>query len=260
MKKHRWLIATVFVAGMLALAAVAESEAQTQDQYDQQVELLQQKFEFFGGPSLKNVFVILFLSIGPLGVIPAFAKLTAGADDKLKNRLAFRGFWISAVTIVAVAFVGQGMLANYRISLNALLTATGLILAIVAMRSVLTVYGGGQKADPQPATSPALSMAISPLSFPIILPPHAIAVVLLLMIIGERIGVNVYQILGMIGILMALDLLGMVFARATLKVLRPEFLQVAGVILSVMKLGIGITWIYGGMALEFGSIMRIIGS
>ena len=105
MRNRRLFLTVVFVAGMMGLAAASPSAAPAQDQYDQQVDLLHQKFEFFGGPSLKNVFVILFLSIGPLGVIPAFAKLTAGADAKLKNKLAFRGFWISTVTIVAVAFV-----------------------------------------------------------------------------------------------------------------------------------------------------------
>jgi len=248
----------VFVAGMIGLTAVTVSAMQAADQYDQQIDLLQQKFDFFGGPSLKNVFVILFLSIGPLGVIPAFAKLTAGADTKLKNGLAFRGFWISTATIVAVAIVGQGMLANYRVSLNALLTAAGLILAIVASRSILTVYGDKPSGEPL-SEKPALSMAISPLTFPTILPPHGIAVVLLLMIIGTRIDVNEYLIVGMITILMASDYVGMLFAGAILKVLRPQFLQVVGVVLSVIKLGIGITWIYGGIALEVGSIMRIIG-
>lgn len=250
----------MMVASVLTgFAAVSDTAAQTEAQYGHQLDLLQQKFEFFGGPSLKNVFVILFLSIGPLGVIPAFAKLTAGADGKLRNRLAFRGFWISTVSILAVAFVGVGMLANYRVSLNALLTAAGIILAIVATRSILAVYGSPQGADSPPAEPPSLSMAISPLTFPTILPPHGIAVVLLIMMIGERIGVNVSYIVAMILILMALDFVGMVFARGALKVLRPEFLQVLGVVLSVIKLGIGITWIYGGIALEFGSIMAIIG-
>ncbi len=260
MKSRRLLLTMLLVTGLIGLAGASDSAAQAADQHDQQLDLLQQKYEFFGGPSLKNVFVILFLSIGPLGVIPAFAKLTAGAERKLKNKLAFRGFWISTVTIVAVAFVGQGMLANYRISLNALLTAAGLILAIVATRSILALYARQQNAGPSPAEPPTLSMALSPLTFPIILPPHGIAVVLLLMIIGERIDVNVSVILAMIVILTALDYVGMVFARGILKVLRPEFLQVAGVVLSVMKLGIGITWIYGGLALEVGSIMRVIGS
>lgn len=257
MRNRRLLLPVLFALAILGLTAASVFAQQADDQYDHQVSLLQQKFEFFGGPSLKNAFVILFLSIGPLGVIPAFAKLTAGADTKLKNRLAFRGFWISTLTIVAVAFLGSGMVANYRISLNALLTATGIILAVVASKSIFAAYGSQQKTDAPPA-KPSLSMAISPLSFPTILPPFGIAVVMLLMIIGERSGVNVYQILAFILILMVADFIGMLFARPILKVLRPEFLQVLGVVLSVLKLGIGITWIYGGLALETGSIIKIL--
>jgi multiple antibiotic resistance protein len=258
MKIQRLLTTTLFATIMIVLATASIAAAQTTVQDDHQLDLLQQKYEFFGGPSLKNIFVILFLSIGPLGVIPAFAKLTVGADSKLKNRLAFRGFWISAITIGAVALIGQGMLANYRVSLNAMLTAAGLILVFVAGRSILTVYGSKQNADPPPA-EPSLSMAISPLTFPIILPPHGIAVVLLVTIIGQRIGVNVNLILGMILVLLVLDFIGMLFARGTLKVVKPQFLQVFGVVLSVIKLGIGITWIYGGIALEVGSIMKVLG-
>ena len=256
MKNRGVSLSLLIVAVMIGLTAVA---ANADNLNDQQVRLLQEKWEFFGGPTLKNVIVILFLSIGPLGIIPAFAKLTANADSKLKNRIAFRGFWISTITILAVALIGQGMIANYRVSLNALLTATGLILAIVAVRSILAAYGSKQNADSE-AEKPALAMALSPLSFPTILPPFGIAIVLLIMIVGTRLDANVNLILGIIVILMVLNFICMLSARAILKVLRPQFLQVVGVVLSVIKLGIGITWIYGGIALEVGSIMRIIGS
>jgi multiple antibiotic resistance protein len=258
-KRHRsWLLpsAILLIAiGLTASAAVAQG---IETQYERQIELLRQKFEVFGGPSLKNVVVILFLSIGPLGVIPAFAKLTSGADAKLKRRLAFRGFWISAVTITAVALVGTGMVANYRVSLHALLTAAGLILAIVAGRSILAVYFPRKEAG-APAEPLTLSNALTPLSFPIILPPHGIAVVLLLMVIGTRIGVNTNLILGIILTFMVLDFVGMLFAKQVLKVLRPQFLQVLGVILSVIKLAIGLTWIYAGIALGMGSIRLVTG-
>ena len=85
-----------------------------------------------------------------------------------------------------------------------------------------------------------LTMALSPLTFPTILSPYGIAVVLLLTIIGERVDANLHLILAFVLILMALDYIGMLFARGALKVLRPEFLQVLGGVLSVIKLGIGI--------------------
>jgi multiple antibiotic resistance protein len=244
---------------MIGLTAVAVFVANAADQFDPQISLVKKHLVFYGDISLKNIITILFLTIGPLKIIPPFAKLTANADTKLRNKLAFRGFWISTAVIVAVAFIGQGMVANYRVSLNALLTAAGLVIAIAAMRSILAQYGTKQNLNPQPET-PSLSMAISPLSFPTILPPYGIATVLLIMIIGKRVDADLLLILAIIVGYMVLNYICMLSARGILKVLRPEFLTVLGIVLSIIQLGIGITWIYGGIGLEAMSILKMIGS
>ena len=257
MNNRRLVIPLLFIAtmGLTALAALAANAA---DQFDPQIDLVRKHLEFYGSISLKNIITILFLTIGPLKIIPPFAKLTANADAKLKNRLAFRGFWISTVTIVAVALIGQGMVANYRVSVSALLTAAGLVIAIAAMRSIMAQYGKKQDSTPQPE-SPSLSMAISPLSFPTILPPYGIATVLLIMIVGKRVGTDVNLILGIIVGYMVLNLICMLFARGILKVFKPAILNVFAIVLSVIQLGIGITWIYGGIGLQAMSILKMTG-
>lgn len=259
MKNRRLLIPLSFVASMIGLTAVAAFAANAADQLDPQIQLVKKHLEFYGDISLKNIITILFLTIGPLKIIPPFAKLTANADTKLRNKLAFRGFWISTVTIVAVAFIGQGMVANYRVSVSALLTAAGLVIGIAAMRSILAQYGKKQDSNPQP-DKPSVSMAISPLSFPTILPPYGIATVLLIMIVGKRVGTDILLILAIIVGFMVLNFICMLFARGILKVFKPEILQVLGVVLSVIQLGIGITWIYGGVGLQALSILKMIGS
>jgi multiple antibiotic resistance protein len=243
---------------MSGLTAVAAFAANAVDQLDPQIYLVKKHLEFYGDISLENIITILFLTIGPLKVIPPFAKLTANADAKLKNRLAFRSFWISSVTIVAVAFIGQGMIANYRVSVSALLTAGGLVIAIAAMRSIMAQYGKNQTSIPQPE-KPSLSMAISPLSFPTILPPYGIATVLLIMIVGKRVDTDVLLILAIVVGFMVLNLICMLSAHWILRVLKPEILHVLGIVLSVIQLGIGITWIYGGIGLQAMSIQKMIG-
>ena len=242
------------MSGWSIAAAFAANAA---DQLDPQIHLVRKHLEFYGDISLKNIITILFLTIGPLKIIPPFAKLTANADSKLKNRLALRSFWISTVTIVAVAFIGQGMVANYRVSISALLTAGGLVIAIAAMRSILSQYGKKQNSTPQTKV-PSLSMAISPLSFPTILPPYGIATVLLIMIVGKRVDTNVLLILAIVVGFMVLNLICMLSARWILKVFKPEILHVLGIVLSVIQLGIGITWIYGGVGLQAMSIQKMI--
>ena len=256
---QRLLIPLSFEAAMIGLTTVVVFAANAADQFDPQIRLVKEHLEYYGSISLKNIITILFLTIGPLKIIPPFAKLTANADTKLKNRLAFRSFWISTVTIVAVAFIGQGMVANYRVSISALLTAAGLVIAIAAMRSILSQYGKKQDLNPQPE-KPSLSMAISPISFPTILPPYGIATVLLIMIVGKRIGTDVNLILAIIVGFMVLNFICMLSARWILKVSKPSILNVLGIVLSVIQLGIGITWIYGGIGLQAMSILKMIGS
>ena len=259
MKNQRLLMPLLFVATMIGLTAVAVFAANAADQFEPQIRLVKKHLEFYSYISLKNIITILFLTIGPLKIIPPFAKLTANADTKLKNRLAFRGFWISTVTIVAVAFIGQGMVANYRVSINALLTAAGLVIAIAAMRSILAQYGKKQNLNPQPE-KPSLSMAISPLSFPTILPPYGIATVLLIMIVGKRLDTDVLPILAIIVGYMVLNYICMLSAHWILKVFKPELMNVLGIVLSVIQLGIGITWVYGGLGLQAMSILKMTGS
>ena len=259
MKKRRLSMPLLSAAAMIGVTAVALFDAHAADSLDPQLSLIKKHLAFYGDVSLKNIITILFLTIGPLKVIPPFAKLTADADTKLRTRLAFRSFWISTITIVAVAIVGQGMVANYRVSVNALLTAAGLVIAIVAMQSILSVYGEKQKSNSKPV-KPSLSMAISPISFPTILPPFGIATVLLIAIIKQRVEGDITLILAIVVGYMVVNFICMLAAHWILKVLRPAFLSVAGTVLSVIQLGIGITWIYGGIGLQAMSIMNMIGS
>ena len=259
MTNRRLLIPLLFAVAMIGLTVVAACAANAADLFEPQIESVKKHMEYYGGLSLANIITILFLTIGPLKIIPPFAKMTAQADSKLKNRLAFRGFWISTVTIVAVALIGQGMVANYRVSIAALLTAAGLVIGIAAMRSILAQYATKQDSPPQPET-PSLSMAISPLTFPTILPPYGIATVLLMMIIGKRVGTDVNLILAIIVGYMVVNYICMLLASLILKGFKPQIMNVIGIVLSVIQLGIGITWIYGGIGLEAMSIMKMIGS
>ncbi len=80
-------------------------------------------------------------------------------------------------------------------------------------------------------------MAISPLSFPTILPPYGIATVLLIMIVGKRVGTDVLLILAIVVGYMVLNFICMLSARWILKVFKPELMNVLGIVLSVIQLG-----------------------
>ena len=241
---------------LTCLTAFAAFSALAADQYDPQIKLFKEHVKFYGEISLKNIITILFLTIGPLKIIPPFAKLTANADTRLRNRLAFRSFWISTLTILAVAFMGQNMVANYRVSLTALLTAGGLVISLAALRSIMAQYEKHKDSDTQPG-QPTLAMAITPISFPTIHPPYGIATVLLIMMIGQRIDKNLYLVIAIIVGYMVVNYVCMLLSHIILKFIKPAFLNVVGLVLSVIQLGIGITWIYGGIGVLAMSIQQM---
>jgi small neutral amino acid transporter SnatA (MarC family) len=71
------------------------------------------------------VFTILFVLLGPVKFIPAFAAMTLDADEAFRKALATRGTLISAAVMAAVALAGSGVVAKYHISLDALRIAGG---------------------------------------------------------------------------------------------------------------------------------------
>ena len=69
-----------------------------------------------------------------------------------------------------------------------------------------------------------------------------------------------YLILAIIVGFMVLNYICMLSASWILKGFKPPIMNVFGIVLSVIQLGIGITWIYGGIGLKAMSIMKMIGS
>ncbi len=72
MKNRRLLMPLLFAAAMIGLTAVAVFVANAADQFDPQISLVKKHLVFYGDISLKNIITILFLTIGPLKIIPPF--------------------------------------------------------------------------------------------------------------------------------------------------------------------------------------------
>ncbi len=225
---------------------------------DTQVDLVPEIRKFYGGGSgLAGIIAVLFLTIGPLKIVPAFVKLTTNADDNLRKQLAFRGFLISTVSIVLAGLFGQSLLAKYRISLSAGMASAGIVLFLVALRIVLSQYGTDESPAPPPE-KPSLALAIQPLTFPTILTPYGVAIVIILITIASRIDANTSAVLGIVVSIMVLNWLAMLYARQILNFLKPRILQVVGLVLGIVQLSLGISWIYLSLELEALVIKQLL--
>jgi multiple antibiotic resistance protein len=196
---------------------------------------------------LSQVFTYLFLMLGPIKLLGPFVKITAGADDAYRRKLAVRAFFFAFIAGVVAAVMGQLLVEKWNIRLPALLITAGIVLFLVALRSVLGQY------DSEPATKtpfgpppppPPMSASLSPLAFPTIITPYGVAVLILLLAATDS--SRKMAIFGVLLAVLVLDLAAMIFARKILGALGVTTLWILGAVLGVLQVALAIQLaIYG---------------
>ncbi|MGD1939951.1 MAG: MarC family protein [Leptolyngbyaceae cyanobacterium] len=239
--------------------AIAQGSSQAVPTHRPKIdELAQQASQSYIGNEFGpfNLFIIFFITLGPLKVIPPFVQLTRNASRQLRAQLAFRSTAISTIVILLVVIIGQRMLQIWQVQLPALMIAGGILLSLVSLRLLLAQYDAQQQAGLSPE-EPDLSLAITPLAFPTILPPFGIAIALTLMVIATKIGYRPVIIIGLLLLVMGLNLVCMLAARPIFKFIRPVTLRILGFTLSVMQFALGIQFILLGLEIQ-ALILRLL--
>ncbi|CCQ48866.1 MarC family protein [Crocosphaera watsonii] len=224
---------------------------------EHQIRFIQDLRKIYGKDYWSRLTIILFMTIGPIKIIPVFARLTQNASKQVIIKLATRSFALSTLSILTVALASENILNKYRISLSSLIVAAGIVLFLISLKMLLQQYDN-QKNNPLPIPENPLTALISPLTFPTILTPQGIALVMISMTIAQRLDNNVDKILGLIMVVMILNLLSMLYARQILTVLQPILLQILNLILSIIQLALAISFMFSGITLQILTINYIL--
>ncbi|EAM49577.1 MarC family protein [Crocosphaera watsonii WH 8501] len=224
---------------------------------EHQIRFIQDLRKIYGKDYWSRLTIILFMTIGPIKIIPVFARLTQNASKQVIIKLATRSFALSTLSILTVALASENILNKYIISLSSLIVAAGIVLFLISLKMLLQQYDN-QKNNPLPIPENPLTALISPLTFPTILTPQGIALVMISMTIAQRLDNNVDKILGLIMVVMILNLLSMLDARQILTVLQPILLQILNLILSIIQLALAISFMFSGITLQILTINYIL--
>ncbi len=189
------------------------------------------------GMEKSQILTYFIVMLGPLKLLGPFAKLSAEMDAAALRKFALKGFVIASIGGIAGSLLGQRLLAKWNVSMAALLLAAGLVLLLVALRTVLAPYTppGGPEDAPNPAHQHA-SPSVSPLAFPHILTPYGIAAMILLLAAADtdarRIGIVIVFLE-----VMVLNLVFMWLARPILKY-GAGVLRLLGGVLGVLQVAL----------------------
>jgi len=125
-------------------------------------------------------FVVFFVVVEPVSLIPLFCGLTAGATRAYKQRMALKAVLIAAGILVLFALCGASLLHLMGISLEAFRIFGGLLLFLLALEMVFARESGTRTSSDERAESRRRAdISVFPIAFPFIAGPGALATILL---------------------------------------------------------------------------------
>ncbi len=125
-------------------------------------------------------FVVFFVVVEPVSLLPLFVSLTEGANEAYRRRMARKAVLLSGAILFVFALAGAGFLAVMGISLEAFRIFGGLLLFLIALEMVFARESGTRTSSREAAESrQRADISVFPLAFPFIAGPGALATILL---------------------------------------------------------------------------------
>jgi multiple antibiotic resistance protein len=129
---------------------------------------------------LVKFFVVFFVVVDPISLIPLFAGLTQGASAGYKKQMAGKATAIALVISVLFALAGAKFLGLMGISLSAFRIAGGTLLFLIALDMVFARASGTRSTtSEQEEAKRRADISVFPLAFPFMAGPGALATLLL---------------------------------------------------------------------------------
>lgn len=125
-----------------------------------------------------KIFISLFAIVDPVGTIPIIIAFTAGMTAQRRERVG-RVASISVLMILLVALLlGESILSFFAISIHSFRTAGGILILLMAINMLI---GDKPKLEPDDSaeSDATSSVAVVPLSTPLLAGPGAISTVIL---------------------------------------------------------------------------------
>ena len=193
---------------------------------------------------LYAVFILFFVTLGPIKLFGPFMQLTHDADEARVKQIAVRAFVLALIAAVVGGFAGKLLVANWQISNAALTLAGGIIFLLVGLSVVLQQY---QPAHPGAAPLPDAGWG-APLrvAFPIVATPYGIAAVIALLVNSPD-AARTGAVIAILVAVMVLNLLSMLYARRIMAGPMILALQIFGAVLGVLQVALAVQFILRGL-------------
>jgi len=199
---------------------------------------------------LLKFFVVFFVVVEPVSLIPLFSSLTDGASAAYKHKMALKAVSIAGFILVIFAFGGARLLELMGIGLESFRIFGGLLLFLIALEMVFARESGTRISSGERAESVRRAdISVFPLAFPFIAGPGALATILLWF--GPvRIGAEPLLFLGLlvgVALVLVLSLGAMWLATPLMRVMGVTGANVANRLLGVLLGALAVQFVLDGL-------------
>jgi multiple antibiotic resistance protein len=198
------------------------------------------------------IFAILFLTLGPLKLIPTFYGVTQGLAAKARRGLAFKSTALAFLVLVAATVVGSALATNWRVSREALTVTGGLLLLMGSLKIQSHVLAPLEHVpEGDPAKTRPMNVIVSPLAIPGIITPWGLVALLLFVSVAEdrhQLG----SVAAMLVLTMLLNIAGMIFAGPVMRTVGMPSMSVLGWVFSILQAALGVSFLFRGLTSVFG--------
>src|SRR5579872_6534458 len=201
-------------------------------------------------------FVVFFVVVDPVALIPLFSRLTQGASVAYRRRMAAKAVVVAAGILLLFALGGAAFLRVMGISLEAFRIFGGLLLFLLALEMVFARESGTRTStDEQAESRRRADISVFPIAFPFIAGPGALATILLWFgpVNIARQSMLFVGLLAAVTVVLAISLALMWLADPLMRVLGVTGANVAGRLSGVLLGALAVQFIIDGLRNTFGS-------
>ena len=141
------------------------------NEYLAQSTMLEQALKFF---------IVFFVVVEPISLIPVFSGLTEGASASYKHKMALKSVLVASGILLLFALAGAGFLNAMGIALDSFRIFGGLLLFLISLEMVFARESGTRTSDDEKVESKKRAdISVFPLAFPFMAGPGALTTLLL---------------------------------------------------------------------------------
>lgn len=198
---------------------------------------------------LLKTFILFFVVIEPISMVPLFGALTRGAEAGFRRRMALKAVAISAGIFIVFALLGDYLLQALNVSVNAFKIAGGMLLFLLSVDMVFARNSGLRSTTvrEQDEARYREDISVFPMAFPLIAGPGALAT--LLLVVSEVRGdmTEVALTLGVVMLVLLITLILLLATNAVMRVLGVTGANVVSRLLGVVLTALAVQYVIDGI-------------